>query len=182
MTKASLIVVLGLDEKQKPHAAKFDLAQAEAVQKAAHSMGFRTALPKTEEAIALADRLTPGKLFAAGRGLVPYCKADTYTKLTAAMELEPEPKDSPKAAVSPSTSGKAAAALPKPAQADPWAALKVGDKVIAPEKKPADDGWWPSVITAVSKDGKTLTLRWLDAPKQAPVTLKRHAVALLPNG
>ena len=34
-------------------------------------------------------------------------------------------------------------------------------------------------VTAASKDGKMLTLRWLDNPKQPPVTLKRRAVALL---
>jgi hypothetical protein len=186
MKPKDLIIVLGLDEKQKPHAAKFDPAQAEIVRKAARLMGFRTAIPKTEEAIALADRLPPGKLFATGKGLVPFCPAASYTKLTAALELEPEAKSGPEPS-KPAAASSPAAATASPlvsstAGADPWATLKVGDKVIVPEKRPADDGWWPCVITAASKDGKTLTLRWLDNPKQPPITLKRRAVALLYPG
>ena len=189
MKPKELIIVLGLDEKQKPHAAKFDLGQAEIVRKAARLMGFRTAVPKSDDTIALADRLPPGKLFATGKGLVPFCPAASYAKLTAALELEPEGKAGPEpskpaAASSPAatTTAKASPLGSTVAAGDPWAALKVGDKVIVPEKRPADEGWWPCVITAASKDGKMLTLRWLDNPKQPPVTLKRRAVALLYPG
>jgi hypothetical protein len=188
MKAKDLIIVLGLDEKQKPHAAKFDLAQAEIVRKAARTMGFRTAIPKSDDAMALADRLPPGKLFATGKGLVPFCPASSYAKLTAAVDLDPEAKGAPessKPAAAPSPAAATAKASPAPANTagiDPWGDLKVGDKVIAPEKRPAEEGWWPCVITAVSKDGRTLTLRWLDNPKQPPVTLKRRAVALLSNG
>ena len=176
-----MILVLGLDDKQKPHAARFDLAQAGIVRKAAKLMGFGTAITKSEEAIALADRLPPGKLFATGKGMVPFCPAATYAKLTAAVELEPEPQGGPEADANPAGGKSAAGATvaAKAAGSDPWADLKVGDKVIAPEKRPSEEGWWPCVITAASKDGKMLTLRWLDNPKQPPVTLKRRAVALL---
>jgi hypothetical protein len=176
MTDKKLIVILGLDETKKPHAAKFDLAQAEAVRKAAGLMGFRTAIPKSEEAIALADRLVPGKLFAAGRGLVPFCKADAFERLVKLVELEPQ---ATKDTASPA---KPSAGPTETAESDPWASLTVGAKIIAPERNPAEDGWWPAVITAISKDGQKLTLRWLDNPKQPPVTLKRQTVALLSGG
>lgn len=180
MSTKQLIVVLGPDDKGKAHAAKFDMAQAEAVRKAAALMGFRVGIAKSEEAVALAERLPPGKLFAAGKGMVPFCKTETHAELAAALELEPAPvgQDGPKPA---STPDKAAPGAAKAPGSDPWAALKVGDKVVAPERKPAEEGWWPCVITSASKDGKTLTLRWLDNPRQPPVTLKRRAVALLPG-
>jgi len=173
MTTKPMIIILGLDEKQKPHAAKFDQSLAEAVRKAAGFMRFRTGIPKTDEAIALADRLPPGKLYAAGRGLVPFCKAESYQKLVDALEMEPEGvKEAPGPA-------KPATAPSKAPTGDPWADLKVGDKVIALESP--NDGWWPAVVTAISKDANNLTLRWLDS-KQPPVVRKRRAVALLSNG
>ena len=176
MTIKQIIVVLGMDEAKKAHAAKFDIAQAEVVRKASGLMGFRTAIPKSDEAIALSDRLPPGKLFTAGRGMIPFCKAETYQKLLAAVELEPEPEPI-KDTTSPA---KPAPALPKAAGGDPWAALKVGDRVVALESP--DLGWWAAVISAASPDGKNLTLRWIDAPKAPPVVRKRRAVALLSNG
>jgi hypothetical protein len=189
MKTKELIIVLGLDEKQKPHAAKFDLSQADIVRKAAGLMGFRTAIPKSEDAIAQADRLTPGKLFATGKGLVPFCPKATYEQLVVVLELEPASsgtKEAPKgdtAASQGTTAEKGSPGAAESALTDPWAALKVGDKVIAPERKPADEGFWPAVITAVSKDGKTLNLRWtVGAANQPPFTLKRRAVALLYPG
>jgi hypothetical protein len=77
---------------------------------------------------------------------------------------------------------KDGAAAPNATQADAaalWAAITVGSTVIAPEKRPEEDGWWRATVTAVSKDGRNITIRWLEAPRQPPVTLKRQAVALL---
>lgn len=179
-----ILVILGLGDDQKPRAARFDPAQAEVVRKAAKAMGLRVGFPKTDEAKALAVRLVPGRLYATGKGLVPLVKAATYQELLAKLELEPKAEDGPdqaKPASAPAAAGAAAKASASGAAAasDPWAALKVGDKVIVPERRPAEEGWWPCVITAASKDGRTLTLRWLDNPKQPPITLKRQAVALL---
>jgi len=176
MTK-SIILIVGLDDKGKPHAAKFDFAEAEAVRKAAALMGFRTALPKAEEGVALADRLPPGKLFAAGKGMVPFCKLATYEQLVGAIELEPE---GPKPATSASKSASKATGSVHTA---PWADLTVGDTVIAPEKKPREDGFWRATVVGVSKGGSELKLRWLDGDqKQPPFTLNRRAVALLYPG
>lgn len=179
------IVVLGPDDKGKPHAAKFHPNQEEAVRKAAKLMGFRIGLPKTEEAIAVVDRLPPGKLFATGKGMVPFCPTASYAKLTTVLEMEPEPKAGSGAPQAEAAAPNAAKPTTTPAMGvatDPWAALKVGDKVIAPEKRPTEDGYWPCTISSISKDGRMLTLRWIDNPKQPPVVLKRRAVALLSNG
>lgn len=172
-----MILIVGLDDKGKPHAAKFDFSQSEAVRKAAALMDFRTALPKGEEGAALADRLPPGKLFAAGKGMVPFCKLATYEQLMKAMELEPE---GPKLTSAPS---KSSHKTDQNAQSQPWADLKVGDTVIAPEKKPREEGFWRATVVGVSKGGSELKLRWLDGDQKQPAfTLSRRAVALLYPG
>lgn len=194
-TTKEMILVIGPDEARKPHAAKFDMSQADLVRKAAKSMGFRTAIPKSDEAIALADRLPPGKVFASGKGMVPFCPVGTYSKLIEVLEFEREHREgaeTAKQAKGSDTAAMTAKAGPEAASpaspnvqlagTDPWTNLKVGDKVIAPAGKPAEEGWWAAVITAQGKDGRTLTLRWVDAPKLPPFTLKRRAVALLSTG
>jgi hypothetical protein len=170
-TENKIVVILGLDAAKKPHAARFDLSQADAVRKAAGLMGFRTGLPETEEAQKLCAKLAVGKLFAAGRGLVPLVKAALFEELAKALVLE-EAQPAPNASAAPDKP----AAVPAPIT---WENLRVGSVIIAPERDAANDGWWPGVITAVSKDGQKITIRWRDQPKQPAVTLKRHAVALL---
>jgi hypothetical protein len=165
-----IMVILGLDERKKPHAARFETTQADAVKRAASLMGFRIGIPSDEEAEKLAGKLPAGKLFAAGRGLVPLVKAALYEQLLEKLELQPDPQGSAR-----QSGSEAAAAIP----AQGWNELKVGAVVVAPEKDAAEDGWWPAVITKVSKDGQKLTLRWRDQPRQPPITAKREAVALL---
>lgn len=60
-----------------------------------------------------------------------------------------------------------------------WDQLAVGDVVIAPEKNAKADGYWPGVITAISKDREKLTIRWRDFPSQPPLIVKTRSVALL---
>lgn len=175
------LVIFGLGEDKKPRAARFDPAQGEAVRKAAALMGLRVGVPKTPEASELTNKLAVGQLYASGRGLTPLVKPDLYAKLIEKLDLEPVTVASPPKGTNaaPATPAKAAEA-PQTALGGAWAVLKVGDKVIAPERRPQEDGWWPGVITAINKD--RITLRFLDAPKQPPVTLKRQAVALLYPG
>ena len=105
--------------------------------------------------------------------MVPFCPVATYQGLMSALGIEPEAK-TPEPAKAPQSK---AADKPVAAKAgEAWAQLKVGDKVIVMESP--DEGWWPAVITESSKDGKILTLRWLNS-KQPSVNRKRTAVALL---
>ncbi len=164
-----MILIVGLDDKGKPHAAKFDFSQADAVRKAAALMDFRTALPKGEEGAALAERLPPGKIFAAGKGMVPFCKLATYEQLVKVVELEPP---APKIATPLTASQKSIPAA--------WDSLKVGDKVVAFES--ADDGWWPAVIVGVSSNRRDFKLRWVDLPKAPAFSRKRQQVSLLYPG
>ena len=94
-TAKQFIVMLGLDEKKQPRAAKFDLKDTEAVRKAAALMNLSTAIPKTDEQRALMAKVAEGKLFASGRGLVPLVSKPLHEILIAKLDLEPAPLERP---------------------------------------------------------------------------------------
>jgi hypothetical protein len=172
-TNSSLFVVLGLDSEKKPHAARFNTADEAAVRKAAGVKGFKIGIAKTKEAAEAAQKLIEGRIFDSGKGLVPFCSQEVYDRLLKLLEVEDKPAN-PVAAPD--------KALPAPATADPWAAIKMGSVVLCPdEEKGADQAFWPCVVTAVSKDNKTFTVRWKGAPTLKPFTIKRTAVAILPS-
>lgn len=196
--KTSAHVVLGLDKEQKSRAALIHPNDLEAATKAAVSMGFKIGRADSPQALQMAKQLPDAKVFVSGKGLVPLVRKDIYEWLSKGLTLidakaESPSKDGDKADVAPSslaeagpkndatanssTGTKEARASTKP-DATPWDKLGVGSVVIAPEKKPADDGFWPAVVVAISKDGQHLTLRWRDYPKLAPFTIKRHAIAI----
>jgi hypothetical protein len=161
------IAIIGLDSGQKPRGARFEMTDAEAARKAAQLMELRTAIGKNDEQKALINKLTDGKIFASQKGLVPLIKRPFYDLLIQKLELEPAAKLEP--AKEPAPEKKQ---LPQA-----WLELKIGSVVVAPEKNPSEDGHWPCVITAIK--GDQLTLRWIDNPKQKPVTMPRSAVAIL---
>ncbi len=172
-TIQSLLVVLGLDSEKKPHAAKFSAAEETAVRKAAGVKGFRIGRPKTKEAAEAAQKLIEGRIFDSGKGLVPFCSQDTYDKLLKVLEVESQPAN-------PVAVPDKPAAIPAPT--DPWAALKMGSTVLCKDdEKGADQSYWECAVTAVSKDGKTLTVRWKNYPTLKPFVVKRTAVAILPS-
>jgi hypothetical protein len=78
------VVVFGLDEKGKPHASAFDASNAKLAQKAAGLMGMHVMRPKTADQRALAAKLPRGRIFASGRGFVPFVRAGLYEALAAA--------------------------------------------------------------------------------------------------
>lgn len=166
------IIILGIDNNEQARAAKFDLAKADAVRKAASLMELHLAVPKTDAQRKLVARLADGKLFASGKGLVPRIKLELYEALAKALELEVAPRlESAAQAPDPT-------ATPQPLP-QAWLDLKVGVTVVAPDPADAaENGWWPAVITAVK--GDQLTLRWIDAPKQKSANFPKSAVAILP--
>jgi hypothetical protein len=84
-----------LDADGKPHV--FDDRDAEPVAKAARLMGFRAVRVNDAKLKQVASELPKGRLFATGRGLVPFVKRTLYDKLAALigtdaeLKLPPEP-------------------------------------------------------------------------------------------
>lgn len=193
--KSAAHVVYGLDKDQKPRAALIHPNDLAIATKAAIVQGFKIGRADTRQALDMAKRLPDAKVFATGKGLVPLVRRDIFDWLAKGLttvETKPEPSEA-KTEPDPTVNGAAAAPTPssttkdQPASKDPpgkldsriWDQLTIGMVVIAPEKNPSDNGYWPAVITAISKDGQKLTFKWRDAPKLPAVTVKRRAVALL---
>ena len=169
MKDVKFLVVLGMDTEQKPHAARFDIVDELAVRKAAELMGFRIGRAKSKEATELATKLTEGRIFETGRGLVPFVRADIYNNLVKLLDLEPTNASA--------TSAPAASTPPRPI--DPWALVKVGSVVLCQDPTP-EPSWWECVVIAIGKDNRTLTVKWQNSPTLKPFKVKRAAIAILP--
>ena len=65
----------------------------------------------------------------------------------------------------------------KPSPQDPWEKIELGATVLYQENK--GDGWWECIVVAISKDQKTLTLKWRDYKLYPPLDVKRTKVGLL---
>jgi hypothetical protein len=139
-----IIVVAGLGEDQRPHAARFSQADETLATKAAALMGFNIGMAETAKAMSLARSLTKGRVFATGRALIPYVKQQLYDEMQTAIAFE----------------------IPVPIEDgasvrggnDP---LSVGSVVLVLESK--ELGWWEAVVLDVTNDN--VTLKWRDWPK-----------------
>ncbi len=161
------LIALGRDEHGKPRAARFPVAQADLVAKAAKAMNLTVCKADSAALAELAKKLPNGRLYATGRGFVPPVGRSLYGKIVEELQLagQPVPRDADQA-----NAEQAAPGLPTS-----WDDIAVGHMVIAQEG--ATDGWWEAIVLA--RDGDMLTLKWRDYPKQANVTRHAGAVALL---
>jgi len=162
-----LFVVLGLDSEKKPHAARFELVDEAAVRKVAGNKGFKIGRALTAEAAQLAGNLIEGRIFDSGRGLVPFVSTDIYEKLQKLLQIEDV------TASSASTDGNKSN--------NPWANIKGDSVILCRDSEPKDRAWWECVVIGISKDSKTLTVRWKNYPALKAFTVKRDAVAILPS-
>jgi hypothetical protein len=163
-----IIVVFGLDESQKPKAARFSSSQSQLVNKAAQAMQLRVAViaPPNGPATEIAKKLPVGRLYSNGKGFVPNIRRDLYIMLTGVLGVESGLPAAPGEPEVPVASG-----LPRN-----WDEVAPGHLVIAKETR-HEDGWWEAIV--LERDGDMLTLRWRDYPTQPKVMRHRTAVALL---
>src|SRR5437899_6657954 len=68
---ASVLIVLGFDEQQKPRGARFVVAKPDLVAKAAQLMDLKVYKATSPDVAAIAKKLPVGRLYANGRGFVP---------------------------------------------------------------------------------------------------------------
>lgn len=74
----------------------------------------------------------------------------------------------------------AAAKAAEPTKAsspNPWDVIEVGATVLHRASK--DEGYFECSVTAISKDKKTLTLKWRDYPSFKPFDVRRLSVGLV---
>lgn len=187
---AAALVLFGLDERGKAHAAWLAEDNAEAGAAAAEVMGM-FALPVEDDAVqALARQVPQGKIFASGRAFVPFVKASLYDALAAHL-----PEDQREAARQPVrasggkvssnsyavASGAADGRRPGPASVqhdfpEDWSKIKVGSVVLASEGR--EDGWYEADVIEALPDNR-YKLRWHDSPDLPTFERSLMEIALL---
>lgn len=159
------IVLIGLDERGKPRAARFAAGHVSLATKAAGLMGL-TVCPIGPNLLELVKKLPGGRIYANGKGFVPNIRKNLFEKLIEAAGItEASMRQS-----QPSTA--------EIQQAEPalnWDEIDVGKLVLA--QATPTDGWWEAVVTKCVDD--RVTLRWRDYPKDPPIIRERSDLALL---
>jgi len=173
-----VLVVLGIDADNKPHASKFRVADKDIVLRAAGLMAYRVLRLSADDVGKLAAPLPDGKVFATGRGFVPFVRRELYDKLAAllgtAAELKvpvtaqagsnkgaDKPTDAKQAASV--SKPKAAPAQPAAALGSPWSDIKVGTTVLARDDD--NESWFEATVASIADDDpNVLRLRWRDYP------------------
>lgn len=188
MTEAgAILVVLGMGSDDKPHASRFTDEDATLAIRAAQLMNFHAVRVTDPELQRAVEELPIGKIFATGRGLVPFVKRELYDKLAVLVGSDAEahqdaaPTDSvivqqaDKPAANDRTE-KAVAADDPATLKDPWAAIVVGSMVLGYSK--IDESWFEAIVVGIGEDKNTLTMRWRDY-NEPPVKAQRRSVGVI---
>jgi hypothetical protein len=182
------VVLFGLDETEKPRAARFSGEHTDLAAKAAGLMNLTICYVNSPELATIAQQLPVGRIHANGRGLVPNVRRDLYDKLIEATRPATntgsdnqgtgKPADNSTETSAPNSDP--ASPAPSVAQGYPrdWDDLNVGHLVIARDE--ADAGWWEAIVT--DRAGDLITMRWRDYPGHPKFVQHRTAVALLKPG
>ena len=156
------VVVFGVDDDFKPHAAWFPKSQVEPARAAAKQLHLNLIEVTNGTAADLVAKLPAGRIHAPGSGMVPTVGRDLYEQIVATINPRGEAGQEPAAPV--------VTALPAT-----WDAIKPGHLVLAHES--LVDGWWEAIV--VDRTGDNLTLRMRDYPAYAKFTVPVTAVALV---
>jgi hypothetical protein len=177
--KVPIIVVLGIDIDNKPHASRFEQRDAPFVVRAAELMGLHVIrVPSdNEELYGIAAALPLGKIYATGRAFVPFVSRGRFDKLGTLVEggitIEQRYESGaesvyPKADMFTAEAVNTADTL--------WSKIEVGTRVLAEQPETYGPGWWEGLVVAI--DGDELTLRWTDDLTLGPFRASRRDVAL----
>jgi hypothetical protein len=160
------LIVVGMDDRLKPRAARFSDANPALVAKAAQHMDLKVYELGSSALAEIAKKLPVGRLYANGRGFVPNVRQQLYSKVIAALAAE--------------TQDSAGDPMPAPAPGLPatWNDIAPGHLVIAQES--LENGWWEAIVINVKDD--MLTIRFRDYPNLPKFYRHRTAVALLHPG
>ena len=181
--KVPILVVLGIDMSDKPHASRFAERDAPFVVRAAELMGFHVirVAPENTEPHAIAEGLPLGRIFATGRAFVPFVGRSAFDKLATLVEggvtiearaTSGAPPVYPLRDMFTTDAINAADML--------WAKIEVGSVVLAAQPDLYGPGWWQGVVVGIN--GDDLTLRWVDDPAEKPFRLSRRDVGLCHPG
>lgn len=148
-------VLFGLDEEDKPRAAKFAGANEQVITKLAQTLGLRVGVVKGKEHAELVGKLPIGNLHTPGNAAVLNIDPELYERLNVAVGGD---------------TGRISTVFPKS-----WDEIAPGHLVIAHENP--DDGWWEAIV--VGTEGDMLTLQFRDFPSLPKFVRHRLSVALI---
>lgn len=192
----TVLVVLGIDAEKKPHASKFGIVDREIVLRAAGLMAYRVIALTDDDVGKLKAAIPDGKVFATGKGFVPFIRRELYDQLAeklgtaAEVAVTPPPTatakqaaievTSPKPSAKPVTAKRADVA-PVSALSPPWLALAVGTTVLARDDE--NESWFEAIIVSIADDDtNVLRMRWRDYPEEGQFTRHRGRVGLIGPG
>jgi hypothetical protein len=178
------VVVFGVDDTGKPHASAFAESDAVLATKAAALMGMKLLPVQTEAQRTLAAKLPRGRVFASGKGFVPFVKAAIFRDLEAAApeasvpELAADDRVENKESALADTASVGAAiptsqTVPQPAD---WADIQAGAIVLAAAA--TDEGWYECVVLSLEGED-CLRLRYCDWPNEPIFSARRSQVGLM---
>lgn len=172
-----VLVVLGLDETGKAHASWFGQADAALAEKAAGLMEMAVLPISNDEIKAAAGSLPKGKVFASGRGFVPFVKAGVFDKLVEFLPEGSRPKK-PKAKQKVEAPTKKAKVEPESPPVLPanWGKIEVGALVMA--SVDPQEPWFKCIVVS-ERANDVFVLRWRDYPDDPKIVRRREDIALL---
>lgn len=159
---AAKVVVFGFGNSDKPHAAWFPHAQADAARAAAKQLRFNVIDVTNGHASDLISKLPAGQIHTPGPGMVPIVREDLYEKVVATLNPHGEAGREPGEPV--------VTEMPTS-----WDAIKPGHLVLYHEG--FGDGWWEAIV--INRSGDKVTLRCRDYPGYPKFTVPVKAVALV---
>lgn len=188
---STILVVLGIDVENKPHASKFAAADRDIVLRAAGLMSYRVLEMSADDVGKLKAAIPDGKVFATGKRFVPFVRRELYDQLAAMLgspaevAVTPPP---PPVVVSAAKTG--APTKPETKVADkkdaavviaPWSDLAVGNTVLARDDE--YESWFEAVVVSITDDDtNVLRLRWRDYPEEGQFNMHRGRVGVMGPG
>ena len=182
-TPAPVLAVFGVPRgRRRPVGARFPVAEAEIARWVARQRGLHVLAAEAEPALNVTAGLREWELGADGRAPLPVIPGARWANLCALAARMAAAGQAEEAhpATAPDPDAAPAGAEERLALAGPlWAAMAVGDTVLAREFDRDGDfvGWWEAVVRAA--EGDDFTLAWRDYPEQGLVRHQRTELAPL---
>lgn len=179
---AIAVIIFGLDESHKAHASSFGAADAELAEKAARLMRFRALRVTSGEERALAEKLPKGKIFASGKGFVPFVKMAVFERLVAIAGPAPEPDGDAAATTAGGRRRKGRDQTAGPPSSLPASWGEIGPGTLALATVDQRVLWWPVVVVRAKGEGRWV-VKWRDHDAEPSFVIKTEELALLhPQG
>ncbi|MBD8685999.1 MULTISPECIES: hypothetical protein [unclassified Rhizobium] len=170
------IIILGRDDKRKPHASFFPATDTRPAEKAAELMGMFALKVETDEVRSFLTRLPQGKLFESGKAFVPFVKQELYNEIaTHLSDEERERLEQPRAAPETPPAFITHPVRPKNLP-DSFDKIVVGSVVLATEAPL--EGWYEAKVLEVKAEG-SLRLQWRDYLDDPAFTRRIDQVAII---